>query len=99
MPIMIFMTRFYHSSSLLRRLFYNNILKSFSLTLIGGIIFLAGSCEEDPSKIGRRILPPGDFVNIKSTDTLSVKSFTMYRDSIESHNPSTSYLGTVFDPS
>jgi len=95
---MIFMTRFYHSSSLLRRLFYNNILKSFSLTLIGGIIFLAGSCEEDPSKIGRRILPPGDFVNIKSTDTLSVKSFTMYSDSIESENPSTSYLGQVFDP-
>lgn len=98
MPIMIFMTKFYHSSFCLQRLFFNNILKALSLILVAGINFIAGSCEEDPSKIGKRILPPGDFVNILSTDSIKVRSFTMYSDSIESDNPSTSYLGQLTDP-
>lgn len=57
-----------------------------------------GSCEEDPAKIGRKILPGSDFVNIESTDTITVRSFTMYSDSVESDNPSTSYLGEIYDP-
>jgi hypothetical protein len=91
------MTKFYHSFLISRRLFSYNILKTFSLAILTGIIFLT-ACEEDPTKIGRKILPSSDFVTIKSTDTLGVKSFTMYRDSIESDNPSISYLGQVTDP-
>ena len=96
-PIMIFMTRSYHSS-FSRRLFSGNILQNFSLAILGSIVLLAVSCEEDPSEIGRRILPSSDFVAIQSTDSISVKSFTMYRDSIESDNPAISYLGQIIDP-
>jgi len=63
-----------------------------------GIFILIISCEEDPSKIGRKILPDSDFVNIESTDTVTVRSFTMFSDSVRSDNPSTSYLGQLYDP-
>ena len=96
MPIMIFMTKSYHSF-FPRKLFSGNILHNISQAILAGTIIFTNSCEEDPSKIGRKILPPSDFVTIKSTDTINVKSFTMYRDSIESDNPSTSYLGQIYD--
>ena len=56
------------------------------------------SCEENASKIGNSLLPPTDFFAIKSTDTIKVKSYTMYSDSIRSDNPATSYLGQLYDP-
>lgn len=62
------------------------------------MILILGSCEEDPSKIGKKILPGSDFVVIESSDTLSVRSFTMYSDSVRSDNPTVSYLGQLFDP-
>ncbi|MGD0340212.1 MAG: DUF4270 family protein [Bacteroidales bacterium] len=65
--------------------------------LTAGILFLANACKEDPSKIGTGLLPASDFVTIKSTDTLTVKSYTMYKDSVESDNPATSYLGEMYD--
>ena len=98
MPIMIFMTKFYHSYSSCRRLFNSKITKTFLSAFFTGIIIIMGSCEEDPAKIGRKILPGSDFVNIESTDTVTVRSFTMFSDSIPSSNPSISYLGQIYDP-
>ncbi len=98
MPIMTFMTRCYHNSLPFRRSFHNNILKILAQALFAGIVLVMAACEEDPSKIGRKILPGSDFVNIESTDTITVRSYTMFSDSIESDNPSTSYLGQLYDP-
>lgn len=95
---MTFMTKCYHSSLPFAGSFPKNSLRILAQALFAIIIILMVSCEEDPSKIGRKILPGSDFVNIKSTDTVTVKSYTMFSDSIESDNPSTSYLGQFYDP-
>ncbi|MEI6047338.1 MAG: DUF4270 family protein [Bacteroidota bacterium] len=62
------------------------------------MVFFVTSCEEGPTKIGSDLLPGSDFVNIKSIDTISVKSYTMYDDSIRTDNSSVSYLGQIYDP-
>lgn len=97
MPIMNFMTNYFHN--------YINSLRSLSdlkknilvPALIAGFIFSAVSCEDPPSLIGSKMLPSSDFVDIKS-DLLKVKSFTMYRDSVPSNLPGTSFLGEIRDP-
>jgi hypothetical protein len=76
------MTRFYHSSIISGRSFYN--LKTFSLAIFAGILILFNSCE--------------DFISTYSTDTLSVSSYTMYSDSLESDNPEYAYMGQIYDP-
>ena len=48
--------------------------------------------------MGTGLLPEGDYISVKSIDTLSVFSYTMYKSSIRSDNPAISYLGQVFDP-
>jgi|WetSurSiteA1Bulk_404760.scaffolds.fasta_scaffold25240_2 hypothetical protein len=60
-------------------------------------MFFAGSCEDPPSLSGVELLPDSDFVTIKG-DLLPVKSYTIYRDSIASNQPSVSYLGSIYDP-
>jgi hypothetical protein len=62
------------------------------------VTVLAGSCKKEVLKIGGDILPEGDFVSIKSIDTLSVFSYTMYDDSARSDLSSVSYLGQDYDP-
>ena len=95
---MIFMTKCYHNSLSRQSFFRGNIFRTLTQTLFSGIVFLLVSCEEEPAIIGRKILPESDFVNIESTDTVTVRSYTMLSDSIESDNPSTSYLGQLYDP-
>jgi hypothetical protein len=100
MPIMIFMTRYYHSSILPGRIISvsHNFFKIYPLILILLISFFVSSCEEGPTQIGEGILPEGDFVTIKGTDTLSVRSYTMYDDSIRTDNPVIAFLGQIYDP-
>jgi hypothetical protein len=100
MPIMIFMTRYYHSSILPGRLISvsHQLFKIIRLTLFSLTVFFVISCEEGPTKIGEGLLPASDFVTIKSIDTLSVWSYTMYDDSVRTDNPSYSYLGQIYDP-
>ncbi len=94
---MNFMTNYFHN--------YINRLRSLSEllkntlvpALIAGFIFASVSCEDPPSLVGSKLLPSSDFVEINS-DLLKVKSFTMYRDSIPSSMPATSFLGTIRDP-
>jgi hypothetical protein len=98
MPIMNFMTKFYHSFIIYLRSFSEHISKTFFLALFTGILLFAYSCEEDPSIVGRKLLPSSDFVFIKSTDTINVESYTLYSNSYETDNPSVSYLGDLYDP-
>jgi hypothetical protein len=100
MPIMIFMTRYYHSSKFPDRIISvsHKIFNTFHLALIILIAFLVSSCEEGPTQIGEGLLPEGDFVTVKGTDTLSVRSYTMYDDSIRTDNPTIAYLGHIYDP-
>jgi hypothetical protein len=97
-PIMSFMTRFYRNSIFSSRLFSENILKLLPLLITIGMFFLINACEEDASKIGANMLPGSDFVSITSSDTVSVKSYTMYKDSVQSDNPDYSYIGSLYDP-
>ena len=93
------MTRFYHST---RHSDGSKKVPLISLIIKPAIFFLAGlfivSCEEDPTIIGKDLLPATDFVSIQSTDTIRPQSFTMYDDSISTENPSASYLGEIWDP-
>jgi len=65
--------------------------------ILAGFMFFAGSCEDPPGLSGAELLPDSDFVTI-SGDLLPVKSYTIYRDSIASNQPSVSYLGSIYDP-
>ncbi len=100
MPIMIFMTRYYHSSKHPCRFISgsHSFFKFVHLTLFALAVFSFISCEEPPTIIGEELLPSNDFVKITSTDTLSVWSYTMYDDSVRTDNPSVSYLGQIYDP-
>ncbi len=95
MPITTFMTTYYNNSKTSFKSYFS--LNAY-LLIITGILFLCNSCEEDGTIIGSKILPGSDFVTLHSTDTLSINSYTMYTDSIESNNPSYSYLGELYDP-
>jgi len=61
-------------------------------------MLFTGSCEEDPTTIGGEDLPDSDFISIHSTDRISVRSYTMYSDSLRTDNPQYSYLGMLYDP-
>jgi hypothetical protein len=100
MPIMTFMTRYYHSFNLFNRSVSVSPLhfSVFHLTLFALVAFLMNSCLEGPTKIGTGLLPGSDFVSIKSTDTISIRSYTVYNDSVRTDNPSVSYLGQIYDP-
>ena len=100
MPIMIFMTRYYPSYIFSGRFssVFINYFKFIYLVIFTVLTFFVISCEEAPSTIGSEILPESDFVNISSTDTISVFSYTIYEDSIRSDNQTTSFLGSIYDP-
>jgi hypothetical protein len=96
MPIMTFMTRFLHSFLINIRSFHR--INISLLPLLGGLLFLISSCEDDGTLIGKNILPGGDFVTLFSIDTMSVYSYTRYSDSLYSNNPTYVFLGQMHDP-
>ena len=98
MPTMNFMTRFYRNPILSGRFISENILKVLPVLLMAGVLFFTTACEENPSKIGAGLLPGTDYVTIRSTDSMNVKSYTMYQESVQSQYPGVSYLGDMWDP-
>lgn len=98
--IMTFMTRSYpdyiHSGRL--NSVYNNKFNIVYLFFFTVATLFFNSCEEPPATIGSDILPQNDFVNIESTDTISVFSYTMYEDSVRSDNSANSFMGAIYDP-
>jgi hypothetical protein len=94
------MTRYYNSPLHTHRngSVSQHFLKIFRLTLLTLIAFIASSCQKEVLKLGADILPSGDFVSIRSIDTLSVFSYTMLDDSIRTDKAPYSYLGQLKDP-
>jgi hypothetical protein len=98
-PTMISMTRSYHNINTVRLTSgFTSYFKFFLVTLFAVIALILVSCEEDPLTIGSEILPPGDFVNIKSTDTVTVFSYTVYDEAVRSDEQAYSFLGSIIDP-
>lgn len=95
---MIFTMKCCHSCLSGRNLFIRNILKILGPVLLAGMLLSVASCEEDPSRIGRKLLPGDDFVSILSTDTVRIRSYTTYNPAVKSGNPAVSYLGQIHDP-
>jgi hypothetical protein len=99
MPIMIFMTRYYNSSRHNARFVsaLKQFIRLFQISLFTLAVLLS-SCQKQELKAGSDLLPNSDFVSIKSIDTLSIFSYTMFDDSTRTDLPSTSYLGQINDP-
>jgi hypothetical protein len=94
------MTRYYHNSRDNRKInsVSNPIFRIFLfVTILFSGIYIT-SCEEDPTIIGKDLLPESDFVSIHSIDTLHAISYTMYDESAETDNPSIAYMGRIYDP-
>ena len=94
------MTRYYNCFRHTHRIVSvsQHFIKIFRLTLLTMIAFIVGSCQKEVLKLGADILPAGDFVSMKSIDTLSVFSYTMLDDSIRTDKALNSYLGQLYDP-
>ena len=100
MPIMNFMTRYYHRSEHNSRLhiFSGTSLKTnLLLLLFAGVLFL-NACEEKPTMIGKDILPGTDFVSINSADTFNIVSYTMYDYPERSEAQKMPFIGNYYDP-
>jgi len=93
------MTRYYNTSHHICRSdsVTNQLYKIINLTLFTLAALFFVSCEENPTTIGTSMLPSSDYVVTKSTDTLSVRSYTVYEDSIRTENPTLSHVGTLYD--
>jgi hypothetical protein len=78
---------------------FQSFLKSYSLLIFTALLSLSvlWSCEEDPTKIGSGLLPGDDRAFMVSTDTLRIKAYTMYTDSIKSTD-SLYFLGSRYSP-
>jgi hypothetical protein len=94
------MTRYYNTSKPIHRIvsvsqnFFRLLLATFFVT----IAVFNSSCKKEVLKIGGDILPGSDFVSIKSIDTLSIFSYTLYDDSVRSDLSTVSYMGHDYDP-
>ncbi len=100
MPIMIFMTRFYHKFKYCCGPFtvIKNKINILAVLVPAVIASFIVSCEEDPTRIGHGMLPSNEFVKIASTDTLSVWSYTEYDPKVRTDLPNVSYLGELQHP-
>jgi len=61
------------------------------------LIVLAASCAQDPMKIGIGLLPDDDFIEIRSTDTIGVRAYTMYNEQSLSTDSTRMIAGGVYD--
>jgi hypothetical protein len=69
---------------------------SAGLFLIMAILFT--SCKDEDNNLGLNIQPPGDKLNVVSTDTTSVIAYSQIADSVKTDETSLSLLGSLLDP-
>jgi hypothetical protein len=100
MPITNFMTRFYHSFSQYLKVTSRSgkLISIFQLSLLVLAAGFVNSCEEGTTIIGNELLPGSDYVRLFATDTLSVRSYTVYDTHVATNDPSTALVGSIYDP-
>ena len=69
-----------------------------SLTIGILIIIALFSCKKDPYEIGIDLLPPGDTLNIRTTDTCTVQAFSVIQDSVRTDKSGSLFMGSIIDP-
>jgi hypothetical protein len=75
---------------------HKNSLQLFAAILM--LLFLGSACENDPDEIGIGIQPDSDRLNIFTTDTFTINSYSVYVDSVRTDETSRTMLGSYFDP-
>ncbi len=73
-----------------------NLLSAFIFTALAAI-FLIAACDE-PTQVGRDLIPPDDVIVTDSSDTFSVIVNLVHDDSIITSNRSTPLLGAIESP-
>jgi hypothetical protein len=94
---MIFMTSFYRTKKNNDRNSPATGLLNIILPLFTLLTVVFSSCEQDPTKIGIGLLPDEDFVDIYSTDTLSIKAYTMFDEQSISADSTRMFAGGIKD--
>jgi hypothetical protein len=94
------MTRYYNTSKPIHRIVSvsQNFFRLLFATFFVTIAVFNSSCKKEVLKFGGDVLPGSDFVSIKSIDTLSIFSYTMFDDSVRSDLSALSYVGHDYDP-
>ncbi|MCI0522482.1 MAG: DUF4270 domain-containing protein [Bacteroidales bacterium] len=72
-------------------------LKHSLISFFAFTAFILSSCSDDPTNIGIGLLPEDDFVRIVSTDTVSIKAYTMYDESSVTTNSTELTAGGIRD--
>lgn len=70
---------------------------SFALLLLPAVVLIM-SCQKNMNDVGLDIQPPGDKLNVFSTDTTLVVAYSQFNDSVRSDETSVSLLGSILDP-
>lgn len=77
------------------------MFKRFSWLTAGLILIFAilfSTCKRKDNDLGLNIQPPGDKLNVKSSDTTSVIAYSQIADSVKTDETSVSLLGSILDP-
>lgn len=77
------------------------IFKKFSwfsagLFLVAAILLT--TCKKEDNNLGLNIQPPGDKLNVVSTDTSTVIAYSQIADSVKTDETSLSLIGSLLDP-
>ncbi len=72
-------------------------LLKYILSLIIPLSLVMASCSEDPTNIGKGLLPGEDFISVYSTDTVHVRAYTMYDPNSVSSDSTKMIAGGVYD--
>lgn len=67
-----------------------------ALILVSALLYAA--CNKEDHGVGLNIQPPGDKLNVISTDTTTVIAYSQIVDSVKTDETSVSLLGSLLDP-
>ena len=79
---------------------HSNALSGLLKTILPLLILLPvliTSCSQDPMKIGIGLLPDDDFIDIRSTDTIGIRAYTMYNENSLSSDSTRMIAGGIYD--
>lgn len=77
------------------------IFKKFSWFWAGLLLITAillTTCKKEENELGLNLQPPGDKLNVKSTDTTTVVAYSQIADSVKTDETSVTLLGSILDP-